>query len=181
MRRVLFFTVLLFIGSSATALAQTKGNSGKGSRQTVARQNTAKQKSQQADATAKASGFFLSIDTSQAYGPRSYSIADPMIRMLNQKANGKNVQISSSGIVGVPNGTYGFANGKLFLRQTTATSSGTIFGSGAVGTGTTLMGVGTGANTPGLNGKTLAAGPAFWGMKLPLRNLPASDSISRKK
>lgn len=173
MRRVILGLVLLAFGSTATLHAQVKR------KQQI---KTRKPLLQQSLQTGVSDTVVLRSSTAnQAYGSRSFYIADPTIRMLNQKARGKNVQISSSGVVGVPNGTYGFADGKLLLRQTTAPSSGTLYGSGAVGTGTTLMGVGAGANTPGLNGKNPYAGPWFWGSKLPLRNLPASDSISRKK
>lgn len=53
----------------------------------------------------------------------------------------------------MPKRKYGFANGKLLLRNTTAPSSGTMYGSGAVGTGTAIMGVGTGEAALGVNGK----------------------------
>ena len=131
-----------------------------------------------AAATLQGSDSLTSISANQAYGEssRPLSIADPTIRILNQRANGSNIQISSSGIVGMPNGAYGLLNGKLLLRPSTATSSGTLYGSGSVATGTTMMGVGTGANTPGLNGKNPYAGPGFWGTKLPLRNLPATGN-----
>lgn len=128
--------------------------------------------------TLQGSDSLASTTANEAYGEssRPLSIADPTIRLLNQRANGSNIQISSSGIVGMPNGAYGLLDGKLLLRLSTATSSGTPYGSGSVATGTTIMGVGTGANTPGLNGKNPYAGPGFWGTKLPLRNLPATGN-----
>src|ERR1700694_5823982 len=39
----------------------------------------------------------------------NFSIADPSIRALNARANGADVQVSQSGIVGMPKSAYGFA------------------------------------------------------------------------
>src|SRR5438874_7254384 len=74
-----------------------------------------------------------------AYPPfenNQLTIQDPTIRALNARANGEPVNISASGIVGMPRSAYGFRNGHLLLRNTGATSSGTTTGSGSVGTGT---------------------------------------------
>lgn len=122
-----------------------------------------------------------STSANKAYGLSvgRFSIADPTINVLNQRASGSNVPVSSSGIVGMPKRTYGFAHGKILLRSTTATSSGTAYGSGAVGTGTTLMGVGTGENTPGTNGKNPYAGPWLWGTK-PSTVPPSSGEVKKK-
>jgi hypothetical protein len=105
------------------------------------------------------------------------TIADPTINALKQNAAGGNVQISKSGIVGMPRGTYGFANGKILLRTTTATSSGAGYGSGAVATGSSINSLGTSESTIGVNGKSPYAGPWLWGSKLPVYNVPLRDSI----
>ena len=127
---------------------------------------------------------FNSISSYQAYGTpaaRPFSIADPTINALRQQAGGNTTLVSSSGIVGMPRRSYGFANGKILLRNTTATSSGTTFGSGAVGTGTTLLGSGTGENAISVNGKSPYAGTSLWGSRLPQQGLRKSDSTLRRQ
>src|SRR5687767_5266649 len=59
-----------------------------------------------------------------------FSISDPTIIALNARANGADIKISNSGIVGMPKRAYGFGNGKLSFHSSAATSSGTITGSG---------------------------------------------------
>ena len=96
------------------------------------------------------------------------SIADPTVNLLNRKALGSDDRVGRSGIVGMPKGSYGFANGRILLRNTTATSSGTGYGSGAVGTGTSLQGIGASEAILGVNGKSPYAGPWLWGDRRPV-------------
>jgi hypothetical protein len=110
----------------------------------------------------------------------SFTISDPTIRALNQRAAGYDVPLGPSGILGMPKRKYGFASGKLLLRSTTAPSSGTNYGSGAVGTGTSIMGVGTGEGAIGVNGKNPYAGPWLWGGKLPTETPVLRDSIRNR-
>jgi hypothetical protein len=98
-----------------------------------------------------------------AKSPSAYRISDPTINALNAKANGADVRISKSGIVGMPKRAYGFANGHLLLSTTSATSSGTITGSGSVGTGSSLGSLGTNGPAMELNGKSPYAGATMWG------------------
>jgi hypothetical protein len=93
----------------------------------------------------------------------TYTIADPTLRALNARANGSDISISKSGIVGMPKRAYGFANGHLTLYSTGATSSGTITGNGAVGTGSSLGSIGSSGPAIGLNGKSPYAGSTMWG------------------
>jgi hypothetical protein len=179
---MIFLAFIFCTGLSITALAQTsvKKNS---KQQTMKSKSTAGKGAKKATPRNKAgeSVSFTATSSHAAYGRagRRFSIADPTINVLNQRANGSNVPVSSSGIVGMPKGTYGFANGKILLRPTTATSSGTVYGSGAVGTGTTIMGVGTGENTTGINGKNPYAGHSLWGTRLPVQQIP-SDTIKKQ-
>lgn len=168
MKQKPIFLLLFLFGMAATTLGQERGKPKK------AVQKAATQKRQKPAPADTVS--LISLGTYQAYGGRALTITDPLIRRLNSRAAGSDVPVSRSGIVGMPRGTYGFANGKILLSRSTAASSGTTFGSGAVGTGTSLMGVGAGQNTPGLNGKNVEASPWFWGSRLPLRNLPIRDS-----
>lgn len=107
------------------------------------------------------------------------TIADPTINIFNQRAAGADARIGGSGIANMPKGSYGFANGKILLRNTTATSSGTGYGSGAVGTGTAIQGVGTGESSIGVNGKSPYAGPWLWGDRRPAALV--ADSSGTKK
>ena len=93
----------------------------------------------------------------------NFSISDPTIVALNARANGADVTISNSGVVGMPKRAYGFGNGKLIFNSTAATSSGTITGSGAVGTGSSLGSIGSYGPGIALNGKSPDAGSAMWG------------------
>jgi hypothetical protein len=181
MRQTLILFLIIIMGFQASSFAQAN-------RRTTAKQQSVKSKRAVAEHNSGSrqmaredSVVLSSSSTHEAYRPSGgrFSIADPTITVLNQRANGNNVPVSSSGIVGMPKGTYGFANGKILLRPTTATSSGTAYGSGAVGTGTTLMGVGAGENTPGINGKNPYAGPWLWGTKP--STLPPSSGAAKKK
>jgi hypothetical protein len=108
----------------------------------------------------------ISLESSSSYPAKAsanYTIADPTINALRAKANGADVKISNSGIVGMPKRAYGFANGHLVLYTNSATSSGTITGSGAVGTGSSPGSLGTNGPAMALNGKSPYAGSAMWG------------------
>lgn len=105
-------------------------------------------------------------------------IADPTIRALNARANGSDVYVSNSGIVGMPKRAYGFANGHLMLTSSGSTSSGTITGSGTVGTGSSLGSIGSNGPAIGLNGKSPYAGSTMWGNARGM-TLPYGDSTVR--
>lgn len=89
-------------------------------------------------------------------------IADPTIRTLNARANGANIRLSGSGVVGMPRGTYGFANGRFTLMPGGARTSGTQTGSGATGTGTSPGSAGSFGPAMGTNGKNPYGGPWLW-------------------
>ncbi|HYO20851.1 MAG TPA: hypothetical protein VER36_00510 [Flavisolibacter sp.] len=119
---------------------------------------------------------------SAAYAPSGtrYQIADPTINALNQRAAGAPVQRNTSPVLGMPKATYGIANGRILLRNTTAVASGTTFGSGAVATGTSIQGTGTSEATIGVNGKSPYAGPWLWGDRRPAYQAPVGDSSRRQ-
>ena len=178
MKRVFICLFTAAIGFAPAVLAQTDKKAGKqkGVPELVS--------TQQKKSPATDSGTFNSISSNQAYATpatRPLSIADPTINALRQQAAGNTVLVSPSGIVGMPKRSYGFANGKILLRNTTATSSGTLDGSGAVGTGTTLLGIGAGENALSVNGKSPYAGTSLWGSRLPIRNVTAGDSTRRRE
>jgi hypothetical protein len=108
------------------------------------------------------------------------SIADPTINVMNMRASGADIKFRNSPIAGMPKSTYGIANGKILLRSSTASTSGTVFGSGAVGTGTSIMGTGTSEATIGVNGKSPYAGTWLWGDRRPVYNVPVRDSAKRQ-
>ena len=92
-----------------------------------------------------------------------YSITDPTLKALNARASGADVPMGKSGIVGMSKRAYGFGNGHLTLYTTGATSSGTITGNGAIGTGSSLGNIGSYGSAIGLNGKSPYAGSTMWG------------------
>lgn len=158
MKKSLFLLWFSCAGLTTITLAQSK---------TVPKatiQQSLKKQSEAEVSTATTS--FVSTGVNQAFaGGSNLYIADPTIRTLNQRAAGSKLSIGSSGIVGMPKRAYGFANGKILLRSTTAPSSGTVYGSGSVGTGTSISGLGTSENVPGVNGKSPYASSSLWGTK----------------
>ena len=119
---------------------------------------------------AKAQAPVLSAVSTGNYAARAsapaagqLTIADPTINALNARANGSDVRISNSGIVGMPKRAYGFAGGRLMLNASGSTTSGTMTGSGAVGTGSSLGTIGSNGPAIGLNGKSPYAGSTMWG------------------
>src|SRR5215213_9930869 len=65
------------------------------------------------------SSYSAKSDSTERTG--NFTIADPTIRALNMNANGGDVRISNSSIVGMPRRAYGFANGHIYLSNRTAT------------------------------------------------------------
>jgi hypothetical protein len=181
MKRMFISFLVVTIGFTPLADAQ----SGK----KVPKQPSAKQAAaREAQKNKTATGDVVTLSSTNinaAYdtvSARRFSIADPVVNALKQQAAGNTPLVSPSGVVGMPKRAYGFSNGRILLRPTTAPSSGTMYGSGAVGTGTTIMGVGTGENAIGVNGKSPYAGPYLWGSRLPVRNLPvAADTTIRRR
>jgi len=112
-----------------------------------------------------------------------YSITDPTVKALNARASGADVQLGKSGIVGMPKRAYGFGNGHLTLYTTGATSSGTITGNGAIGTGSSLGNIGSYGPAIGLNGKSPYAGSTMWGnaIGMILQHADTAVRVSRKK
>ena len=106
------------------------------------------------------------------------AISDPILRSLNARANGADIKISKSGIVGMPKSAYGFANGHLTLYTSGSTTSGTQTGSGLVGTGTSLGTFGSAGPALQVNGKSPFAGINMWGNAMNLKVL-RPDSSSR--
>jgi len=170
MKKILLSTVLL--GLVSIGQAQT----------TPSKKKPAAKSSVKATKTPATTSIVVLYSTSanNAYTPSSIGrlqIADTTINFMNQRAAGANISFGNSAIADMPKGTYGFANGKIFLRNTTATTSGSAYGSGAVGTGTSIHGAGTSESTIGVNGKSPDAGPWLWGDRRPVYTLPRVDSI----
>jgi hypothetical protein len=162
----LLVCLLVLCAVTASAQVKKKNNNGIKKNKTVIQKNTKNDKSSIAISsptvltnTASYTAKFLPPVSLN----RSYSIADPTVLALNARANGANIKISNSGIVGMPKRAYGFANGKLSFSSTAATSSGTITGSGVVGTGSSLGSIGSYGSGTALNGKSPQAGLAMWG------------------
>ena len=105
--------------------------------------------------------YFAKVDSFSIR--EQYRISDPLIRTMNINANGGDLQISNSGIAGMPKRAYGFANGRLWLVNTSATSSGTITGNASIGSGSTLGSLGSKGPHLGINGKSPYSGSNMWG------------------
>ena len=178
MKKILLFSLMAALFTNYTSAQTTK--SGK----KILPKKTVVKKPSKTIVKDTASGVIrlMSTSTNEANSVGSrLNIADPTIKAFNQKAAGADLKLSGSGIVGMPNGTYGFANGKIFLRSTTATSPGTAYGSGGVGTGTSINSIGTSEATIGVNGKSSYAGPWLWGSKQPVYNVAVGAKATTGK
>lgn len=167
----------LFCFAAIAASAQTKGHKEKATqRKTVVKSGTQRNKSDSTVALVNSNSY-------PAFTPKAETrlrITDPTIRLLNERAAGAPVPKNSSGIIGASKHSNGFANGHVLLRTTSTVSSGTAYGSGAVGTGTSLQGAGVSENTLGANGKSPYAGPSLWGDKWQANAVRGSDSARRQ-
>ena len=163
MKRV--FICIAFLCAVGGAQAQTKRAAKPLKKAEAARQ----QKKAPAKKTARPDSTvsISSVSSYNAMAPRTgsgtLSISDPTINALNARAAGGNVTIGSSGVPGMPKRAYGFANGRLMLHNSTGTSSGTITGSGLVGTGSSQGNIGSTGPSLGVNGKSPYGGSAMWG------------------
>jgi hypothetical protein len=159
MKQMIWSAGLLLLFSLTTE-AQTK----KVSRKKAVQQAT---KTNKGSAAKKEQTIIVVSDTASynalANNQARLQIADPVLLTLNANANGANMRVSGSGIIGMPRGSYGFANGKIKLYNTTATTPGGITGSGSVGTGSFPGSIGTAANASNVNGKSPYAGSGMWG------------------
>jgi len=127
----------------------------------------------------------VSLNSTNTYPAKSntaststLTISDPILKSLNARANGADIKINKSGIVGMPKSAYGFANGHLMLSTSGSTTSGTQTGSGLVGTGTSLGTFGSAGPALQVNGKSPYAGINMWGNAMNL-NVLRPDSSSR--
>jgi hypothetical protein len=181
MKKMMLFIVILLSLVEPT-MAQNKRNKNTVKKSNADRNNTTHKPQKQKDTVVKKNITYTltSTSTNNAFANRQsatrFSIADPIIGALNAKANGNDVKISSSGIVGVPKGTYGFAHGKIIFYPSGATSSGTSTGSGSVGTGTGPGGISMFGPAIGVNGKSPFTGTGAYGVRIPLVVETTSDT-----
>jgi hypothetical protein len=163
----------MFVG----LLLQAEAQQSSGKKKNVVRKSTAKKA--KASPRNENTVSLTNSSANQARGTATQQelrISDPTVLELNQRAAGGSP--TTSPVIGMPKSTYGIANGKILLRNTTATTSGTAYGSGAVGTGTSIVGAGTSESTLGVNGKSPYAGPWLWGERRPA--YPIRDSSQRQ-
>lgn len=183
MRQVIWCALLIFLLAETTS-AQTHR------RKTVARKQQTVSKHHKTTQTETSSGYSITSSSGHsAYANKNVSansssqlrISDPVINALNARADGENVKVSSSGIIGIPKHNYGFADGHIVFHTSGAITSGTSTGSGAVGSGTSL---GTfGSTGPGVevNGKSPYAGAGMYGTARGIfRPTDSTVSIKRK-
>ena len=183
--------VFVCLALHTSAQVQSKSISKKSqsnTKNTVAQKTTLKKKSNYNNIQPRLSNTMTSTGTYNAYGNSrlgsgQFIIADPTVRMLNERAaTGNSLQIEGSGILGVPKIAYGIANGHIIFRTSGAPTFGTWTGSGAVGTGSNPGPIGTNGNAIGVNGKNPYAGPGIYGLPLNDENgTRASEEGARPK
>ena len=172
MKRIVFVILVVVIGTAGVQAQSGKSKAGQQKTTKAKRAKTDAAAANKADTSHTVS--LVSTSANQAYGAvgaNRLSIADPVVNIFRQRARNSPVTFNGKDVIGMPGSTYGIANGRILLRGTTATTPGTNYGSGAVGTGTTLLGVGASENAISVNGKSPYAGPWLWGGKLPSVNL----------
>lgn len=108
-----------------------------------------------------------------------FTITDPTLVFLQDRANGWDNKFYKTPIVGERKHTYGFADGHFILSTSGTTSSGTITGSGAVGTGSTTGSLSSNTYLTGVNGKSPFAGPTSWGTAVTGQGINLNDSSIR--
>ncbi|HEY1022659.1 MAG TPA: hypothetical protein VGE06_10135 [Flavisolibacter sp.] len=167
MKRIVFAILIVMIGIQDMQAQQGKNDKQAVPQETASEKAATRQAEKNVTVTLLSSGNYEAYDT----GTGRFTIADPVVNIFRQRANDAPISFNGRDIIGVPGSTYGIANGRILLRNTTATTPGTNYGSGAVGTGTTLLGVGASENAISVNGKSPYAGPWLWGGKHPSQNL----------
>ena len=177
-------SLLLFI-TSITAAQNPKNVPPKKNKNTASKVLTEKKKTNGFDSATASSGTInlTSISENRALknSEAQLQISDPILKAFNANANGANIKLGSSGLLGVPKGAYGFANGKIILYSNGAKSSGTITGMGSVGTGTSPGTVGSLGPAMGVNGKNPYAGIDPYGTRIPLILKPVIDTAGNNK
>jgi hypothetical protein len=185
MKTIIISAILICVGGLVNAQAQqnTKSTSTRtSSAKSIAKgrtNNTNKSVNEKNSASLSATSSYNAKQTSNSTSKtNAYTISDPTVLTLNARANGANTPVSKSGIVGMPKRAYGFRNGHVLLYSTGATSSGTITGTGVVGTGSSLGNIGSYGSAIGLNGKSPYAGSTMWGNATGMQ-IPHADSAVR--
>ena len=180
--------ILVLIATTATAQSRQPNRTAK--KQTIKsstaptkkrKADTAQQSSQLVNASGAFSDFgsYPAKSSAYPYNGTGLQISDPTIRIFNKRAYGMDTSMPTFGVIGVPKRAYGVANGHLIFRSSSATSSGTITGSGSVGTGSSIGSAGAGGQVIGVNGKSPYAGPGMWGTKVAGPEIKPNDQNIR--
>lgn len=179
--------VLVYLSMPVVITAQTTQTKASADKQAAAKNKRSKQTGQGKRNSKDVPDITYALSdtsTNAAFYNRQFTrlqISDPVIKTLNAKASGAAININGSGLIGVPKGTYGFANGRISLYQVGATSTGTATGSGSVGTGSSPGGIGTLGPVIGVNGKSPFTGTGPYGTRITVTPQVAKDSIIRKR
>ena len=181
-RKICGAVLLVFMATAATAQHQPPAHMAK---KQTAKSNPVTAKENRADVGPQAgkvvndSGAFSNYGSYPAkrnlYPYTGLQISDPTIRAFNKQAYGRDTSVPTLGVIGVPKRAYGIVNGHLIFRSSSATSSGTITGSGEVGTGSSVGSAGAGGQVIGVNGKSPYAGPGMWGTKVAGQEIRPND------
>ena len=109
---------LLFYFTIFNASAQTKTDKGKITQQKATAKSNAKRSKKDSTVMMASTSNHPAFSSTAEISPR---ITDPTINAMNERAAGAPVPKKSSGIIGVPKYSNGFANGHVFLSSTTDT------------------------------------------------------------
>lgn len=161
-RMILCLSVLLWVFGSQAQTRQKKAKARTTSTKKAAIKKSIQSTAKTNTARLTSAGSYFAR-TNNANAGSGLQISDPILTALDARANGADIPIGKSGIVGMPKRAYGFANGHLFFGTTGSVTSGTQTGSGAVGTGTGQGTFGSISPVMGVNGKSPYAGLNMWG------------------
>lgn len=176
MKRMIWCAGMLLLFSLPTEAQTKKTDNKKATKQTTkATRKTQGPTKQEQAVVLTDTASYKALSNSSA----KFQIADPTLQALDARANGATIRISGSGIVGMPRGSYGFANGKIKLYNTTATTPGGITGNSSVGTGSYPGSIGAAANSISVNGKSPYAGSGMWSWNNTFILRPGIDSSLR--
>ena len=183
MKRLIFCAgILVSLMTMATAQSTlTKTTNGKSSTAKKPDGNKVIQKDDLSNAThtfSNTSAYPAKANYNWSYNS-GLNIADPTIRAFNKRVYGVDTSVSNLGIMGVPKRAYGIDHGHIIFRSSSATSSGTMTGSGSVGTGSSAGSMGMGSQAIGVNGKSPYAGPGMWGTKVAGPEIRPDKAIER--
>jgi hypothetical protein len=168
MRQAMLTLLLAFLMVSVQAQQNKKTQKKQVASKTVAKSKPVQKSNAPAISLNSSSAYpaFATRPAGPALSPGQAQISDPTLRAMIRNTTSTDVRKSRSGVVGMPKGSYGFANGHLTLYTTGTTTSGSMTGNGAVGTGSSVGTLGANGLDRFVNGKSPDAGSGIWGNRI---------------